>query len=167
MATLYLGLVRLLSEFGLGASVVIGITQRNVHHTPISKPLPCSVVFRDDIIPGIRREGRRITLYASEKDTALQASKKWNVDKPRAGQGGRESIVVVDGVETVDVSRVSEGHSYIGTSGFVLGALRKVFAGVPRPIADRSKPEAPLWEEEVTNAKGQPYWLMQTKGSGD
>ncbi len=63
----------------------------------------------------------RCTLYASSGDLALTASSKF-VGYPRAGQSG-DSLVIVDGVDTIDASLVDTGligHSYIGDNNSIL-----------------------------------------------
>jgi esterase/lipase superfamily enzyme len=70
-------------------------------------------VFQMDMAPRLARTGIPVTLYASSKDRALMASKAFH-GYPRAGDSG-ESLVVVDGMETIDASDVSGGligHSY-------------------------------------------------------
>ena len=70
-------------------------------------------VFRREMAPRLARTGIHITLYASSRDRALLASKAFH-GYPRAGDSG-ESLVIVDGMETIDVSDASGGllgHSY-------------------------------------------------------
>jgi esterase/lipase superfamily enzyme len=70
-------------------------------------------LFRQDIAPRLARTHTPVTLYASSGDRALAASKTFN-GHPRAGDSGR-GLVVVPGVETVDVSGASRGftgHTY-------------------------------------------------------
>jgi esterase/lipase superfamily enzyme len=70
-------------------------------------------VFRKDMAPRLARTGIHMTLYASSKDRALLASKAFH-GYQRAGDSG-EALVVVDGMETIDVSDASGGllgHSY-------------------------------------------------------
>ena len=58
----------------------------------------------------------RYTLYVSENDRALAMSQRF-AKYPRAGQGG-SAILIMDGVDTIDVSDLDVGligHSYIGT----------------------------------------------------
>ena len=57
-------------------------------------------------------------------DVALQLSRRVH-GNPRAGEAG-EDIVVAPGIDTVDVSLVSGGHSYIGNNGRVLNDLGEV-----------------------------------------
>lgn len=70
-------------------------------------------VFRREMAPRLARTGIHISLYASSKDRALMASKAFH-GYPRAGDSG-ESLVIVDGMETIDASETSGGllgHSY-------------------------------------------------------
>jgi esterase/lipase superfamily enzyme len=90
--------------------------------------------FRDDIAPRILPASSRVTLYASSKDSALLASKAFH-GYARAGDSG-EKAVVVDGMDTIDVSTVSSTHSYIGDNGFVLDDLGLVLL-TEEPIRSR------------------------------
>ena len=70
-------------------------------------------IFRRDIAPAIVKTARRVTLYASSNDRALAASKTVH-GYPRAGESG-ENIVIVDGIDTIDVSDINTsmlGHDY-------------------------------------------------------
>jgi esterase/lipase superfamily enzyme len=70
-------------------------------------------VFRREMAPRLARTGIHISLYASSRDRALMASKAFH-GYPRAGDSG-ESLVIVDGMETIDASETSGGllgHSY-------------------------------------------------------
>jgi len=70
-------------------------------------------LFRQDIAPQLVRTRTPVTLYASSSDRALAASKTFN-GHPRAGDSGR-GLVIVPGVETVDVADASRGflgHTY-------------------------------------------------------
>jgi len=81
-------------------------------------------VFRRDLAPAITRTADRVTLYASSNDEALAASKQFH-GYPRAGDTGG-NLVVVPGIDTVDVSAVDTsllGHSYYGDNDTVLADL--------------------------------------------
>jgi esterase/lipase superfamily enzyme len=95
-------------------------------------------VFVKDLAPRIRDTADRVTLYASSNDRALIASKIVH-GYPRAGESGR-SLVVVDGIDTVDVTGVDcslLGHSYYGDSASVLTDLALVLRGT-KPDQERS-----------------------------
>ena len=77
--------------------------------------------FKRFIAPQLMRRSRRVTLYASERDEALLASVQVN-GQSRAGMAGVD-MVIVDGMDTVDVTAVAGGHAYISENGRVLGDL--------------------------------------------
>jgi esterase/lipase superfamily enzyme len=81
-------------------------------------------VFKSSIAPALVTIGAPITLYASSNDLALRASKTVH-GYPRAGEAGA-SILVIDGIETVDTSVVETdflGHSAYGDSDVLLADL--------------------------------------------
>lgn len=95
-------------------------------------------VFRERIAPKIVDKARHITLYASSKDLALVASREFNSGDPRAGDAG-EHLVVVPGIETIDVSAGESsllGHSYYGDSASVLRDIE--FLLQDKPAAERA-----------------------------
>ncbi len=76
----------------------------------------------------IRRTAERVTLYASDNDDALRSSAALHAF-PRAGLGG-EGVLVVPGVDTIDVSTVDTsllGHSYYGDNASVVADLHRLF----------------------------------------
>ena len=110
--------------------------------------------FRQDIAPAILGTAQKVTLYASTKDVALQLSRRVH-GNPRAGEAG-EDIVVVPGIDTVDVSRVSGGHSYIGNSGRVLNDLGEVLIHRAR-VEQRPGIVEKAWRRFR-------YWLLELGG---
>jgi esterase/lipase superfamily enzyme len=77
-------------------------------------------IFRREILPRLRTHAQHITLYASSDDDALRASRVVN-NTGRLGLGG-DSIVVLDGMDTIDATRVSAdilGHTLFGNPGFL------------------------------------------------
>ena len=80
-------------------------------------------VFINDIA-AVVKTAERVTLYASSNDEALIMSKKVH-GYPRAGDSGSQ-LVVVPGVDTVDVSAVDTsllGHNYYGDNSSVLADI--------------------------------------------
>lgn len=72
----------------------------------------------------VREHGQRTTLYASANDIALAASQRLQ-SYPRAGDT-RNGVLVVPGIDTVDVSAVDTnfiGHFYYGDNTSVLSDL--------------------------------------------
>lgn len=110
--------------------------------------------FRQDVAPAIRGTAQNVTLYASTNDVALQLSRRVH-GSPRAGEAG-EDIVVVPGIDTVDVSRVSGGHSYIGNSGRVLNDLGEVLVHRVR-VEQRPGVVEKAWRRLR-------YWLLELGG---
>lgn len=89
------------------------------------------------LVGTIHNPSNKITLYVSEHDQALAASHLLFHKEPRAGEGGSNAIVLA-GIDTVDVSRLSMdalGHSYFGDNRIVIEDLLKFFKGqlAPRP----------------------------------
>ncbi|WP_296278278.1 alpha/beta fold hydrolase [Pseudoxanthomonas sp.] len=94
-------------------------------------------VFRTELAPALQRASGRVTLYASSEDLALKASKQVNRG-PRAGDTS-EGVVLVSGVDTIDVSGVDQSvlaHSYFMESDKVMGDIREMFRA-NQPAAQR------------------------------
>jgi esterase/lipase superfamily enzyme len=103
--------------------------------------------------PGVVARCERVTLYASENDSALIASKGLHAEQ-RAGDA--HPPVLVSGVETVDCSTVDYtsflGHSYYGANRQVLGDLFLLLKE-NRPAAKRPH----LTKESL---RGKDYWVF-------
>lgn len=94
------------------------------HEVVLTAPDVDAEVFRRDLAPAILRIAKRVTLYASSNDEALVVSKQVH-GYARAGDSG-EGLVVVPGMDTIDVSAVDSsllGHSYYGSNRTVLADL--------------------------------------------
>ncbi len=77
----------------------------------------------------IRPTAKRLTLYASNKDWALEVSKQLHGDAPRAGQGG-ESILLAPAFDTVDMTMIGEdmlAHSYFANNASALTDIFSLF----------------------------------------
>lgn len=82
-----------------------------------------------EILPTIRPMARRMTLYASENDWALVASRKLHGDAPRAGQGGADMLALGQ-VDSVDMSALGEdmlAHGYFADDSSALVDLATIF----------------------------------------
>ena len=112
--------------------------------------------FRRDLVPPLLRVANQVTLYASSDDRALIASKKVH-GYPRAGESG-EDLVVVPGVETVDVSGIDLsllGHSYYGDNESMLRDLYEVV---------RARLPAPRRQSLIARQIGElTYWQLAQK----
>lgn len=99
---------------------------------------------------------KRITLYASSKDRALNISKMVRFNKvPRAGEAG-EKIVLMDGIDTIDASAVNTdflGHGYIANAPELIEDLTALIKEEPPP----SHKERNLREKVKDKIK---YWLF-------
>lgn len=82
-----------------------------------------------EMMKTIRTVARRITLYASDRDWALVASRKLHGDAPRAGQGG-QAIVHAEDVDAIDMSTVGDdmlAHSYYANNPSALTDILALF----------------------------------------
>jgi esterase/lipase superfamily enzyme len=89
--------------------------------------------FRRDLAPSLLNIASQVTLYASSDDQALIASKQVH-GYPRAGESG-PGIVIVPGIETIDVSGIDLsllGHSYYGdTEAMLIDMYDLIGGGLP------------------------------------
>ncbi len=126
-------------------------TRRVFREVILTAPDVDADLFRRDILPAIRAEGSRITLYASANDLALKASK--SVHKtPRAGEAGAD-LIVAPGLDTIDASSVETsflGHSYYAEQRSVISDLYYL-------INEGKAPSARFGLAPVTKGD-QTYW---------
>ena len=111
-------------------------------------------VFKQRIAPAIVDKARHITLYASSNDLALAASQEFHSGDPRAGDAG-QGLVVVPGIETIDVSAGDSsllGHSYFGSSASVLRDIEFLLRDQPAAARQFLKQE---------HHEGARYWRFQ------
>jgi esterase/lipase superfamily enzyme len=103
----------------------------------------------------LKSSADHVTLYASSRDAALQASAKL-AGYSRAGEGG-DHIVVMPGVlDTIDCSAVDTsllglGHSYYADNGTILSDLYRLIRGDSARDRFRLRP--------VHNSQGD-YWAF-------
>ena len=140
-----------LNEIGLGMQ-------------PSDRPLVKEIILaapdidRDvfqNIAMALQRTGERMTLYASEKDRALQISHALN-GFPRLGDA-RGGIAVISGVDSIDASVVGDdilAHSYYGETDLLVD-LHAII--IQREIPDN---------RFGLLAQGKPpnrYWIMRPR----
>jgi esterase/lipase superfamily enzyme len=126
------------------------------HELVLTAPDIDAEIFKRDIAPVMTQVAHHVTLYASSTDEALLASKTIH-GSPRAGDTGTE-LVVVPGMDTIDVSAVDTGlvgHSYYGSSDSVLADLYWIFA-------TDSPPDKRYWLQPASR-DGQTYWVFNCK----
>jgi len=110
-------------------------------------------LFRREIAPVLMAGGTRVTLYASNRDKALLASKKLH---GLARLGDADPVIVLPGMDSIDASEVETdllGHSYFAEARHVLSDLFAVIRE-HRPVSLRA------WLSEVIGASGR-YWRFQ------
>jgi esterase/lipase superfamily enzyme len=99
-------------------------------------------IFTRDILPDIARIASRVTVYVSERDSALNASRKVHF-YPRAGQGG-EDMIVHRSIQTIDASELSTnivgdiwrrsfGHSYYAEAKEMLDDMKSLLQTTKTP----------------------------------
>ena len=111
-------------------------------------------IFERDIAPVIVQTASRITLYVSDVDVPLQASKKVNL-YPRLGDASVDPVII-NGIETIDASEAASlitGHTYYRESPEVLAD--QYYLINQRKAADQ-RPTL----EAVDSAAGR-YWKIK------
>ncbi len=107
-------------------------------------------------VPMLAKLAERVTLYVSTVDRALLYGRRFHQnDAPRAGEGGK-GVVVMPGMDTVDVTAVSEsfiGHTYFGISRGVLGDIYEL-------LHNNSPPEKRFGLFQVKDPDGD-YWAFR------
>ncbi|MCH2093828.1 MAG: alpha/beta hydrolase [Rhodobacteraceae bacterium] len=81
------------------------------------------------MLPVIRPLAKRVTLYASETDWALQASRRLHGDAARAGLGG-QATMVHPAMDSVDMSVLGEdmlAHNYFADGSSALADIMTLF----------------------------------------
>ncbi len=86
-------------------------------------------VFKRDIAPAMVQAGNPITLYASSKDRALMSSETVHGNHPRAGDSGKD-LIILSGIESIDSTNVETGflgHSYYADEKSVISDMFYIF----------------------------------------
>ncbi|MFK7837857.1 MAG: alpha/beta hydrolase [Sulfitobacter sp.] len=82
-----------------------------------------------EMVKSIRPVAKRLTLYASNSDWALESSRRLHGNAPRAGQGG-EFTLVDSNIDSVDMSELGEdmlAHSYFADDSSALADMMALF----------------------------------------
>jgi esterase/lipase superfamily enzyme len=82
-----------------------------------------------EMIETIRPIAHRLTLYSSDKDVALRASRQLHGQEARAGQAG-DAILVDPGLDSIDMSALGEDmlhHSYFASTASALTDISWLF----------------------------------------
>lgn len=105
------------------------------------------------IAKNLTATAERVTLYASSKDKALMASNKLHGGTYKRAGESLPTPVTVKPVESIDVSQVSGGHSYISNSGRILNDLRDLLI--------RSRQLNEIIAQPVTIDAENRYWILR------
>ena len=104
----------------------------------IAEPLFSQVIFAApdedsglffEMIKSVRSVARRLTLYGSDTDVALFASRQVHGAQPRAGEGA-SSMVISEGLDSIDMSVLGDdmlGHGYFASSSSALTDMVLLF----------------------------------------
>ncbi len=108
-----------------------------------------------EMMPIIRPVAKRLTLYASSEDWALETSRQLHGDAIRAGQGGEE-LVAREEFDSVDMSELGKdmmAHSYFADDQSALADIVALFWRNAAPNQrcglqprDTSQSKVPVWE---------------------
>ncbi|MCA9165539.1 MAG: alpha/beta fold hydrolase, partial [Planctomycetales bacterium] len=113
------------------------------------------------IVPAIRNDVQHITLYASNNDRALKESYRFR-KYPRAGLAG-DDLVVIEGVDTIDVSNLGAdylGHSTFGENLTAVNDIGELFKHGTRPPRSGMIQEVKVVQRDGKNVE-LPYWLFE------
>ena len=131
------------------------LSQRLFGQLIMAAPDVDAAQFRDRYAPVVARMVRQVTLYASSNDQALVASTKVH-GYSRAGLSG-SSLVVVPGIDTIDVSPIDTsliGHSYYGDNPQLIEDLHALVE-LSTPASGRP------WLKRITNSTRLAYWIFR------
>jgi esterase/lipase superfamily enzyme len=120
-----------------------------LHHVILAAPDIDAEVFRRDVVPTLNGAAQRVTLYVSEDDKALRASRVVH-GYERAG----ETRIVTPHMDTVDTSGLGTKwfelfHSYFAETKRVLHDIKKVLLQDAKPaereLQPRQTPDGAYW----------------------
>lgn len=132
---------------------------------PSGSAFLCQVIFAapdidsatfKDLAALFHGRAERCTMYASSGDLALKASKLVH-GYARAGEA-EDSLVIVDGVDTIDASRVDT--SLIGLRHSYFGSARSILSDIAALLNDRKEPSLRFDVKEV-GAPPRRYWAYR------
>ncbi|MDH3592158.1 MAG: alpha/beta fold hydrolase [Planctomycetota bacterium] len=119
------------------------LAMKGTEHTAVFKNVILAApdidadIFQQYIAPALVNARHQVTLYASKNDYALVASRNLRGNIQVAGEVRDGRVVTVPGMDTIDVSDVSGGHSYIGNNNHVLHDFKALLRGA-KAAAERA-----------------------------
>jgi esterase/lipase superfamily enzyme len=110
-----------------------------------------------NLVAGLTRYGRGITLYCSANDRAMSVSRQFAGGVPRAGDVPADGPVIVPGIDTIDVTGTSTdllalNHSTYAERGALLNDIGLLLQTGERPPENR----VPILQK-VRTARGE-FW---------
>jgi len=110
-------------------------------------------VFQEEIAPKLTGLAQHVTLYASQNDVALMASRAVN-GYPRAGDVGA-NILILNGIDTIDVTQIDTslvGHAYYGDNTTVISDIYALMQNARMPTQRQ-------WLRDISSPGGL-YWYF-------
>lgn len=110
-------------------------------------------VFKEKIAPNLTGLAQHVTLYASQNDMALMASRAVN-GYPRAGDVGA-NILILNGIDTIDVTKIDTslmGHAYYGDNTTVISDIYALMQNARMPTQRQ-------WLRDISSPGGM-YWYF-------
>lgn len=110
-------------------------------------------IFQEKIAPNLTGLAQHVTLYASQNDMALMASRAVN-GYPRAGDVGA-NILILNGIDTIDVTQIDTslmGHAYYGDNTTVISDIYALMQNARIPTQRQ-------WLRDISSPGGM-YWYF-------
>lgn len=110
-------------------------------------------IFKEKIAPNLTGLAQHVTLYASQNDMALMASRAVN-GYPRAGDVGA-NILILNGIDTIDVTKIDTslmGHAYYGDNTTVISDIYALMQNARMPTQRQ-------WLRDISSPGGM-YWYF-------
>ncbi len=97
-----------------------------------------------------------VSVDATSRDKALIVSNVLHAEYLRAGESKPSSVIVYP-IESIDVSSVTDGHSYIADDGHILNGLNNIFKkSRPLDIAIADPISVDGYNSDV-------FWILRSK----
>ncbi len=131
----------------------LGQSQKVFNEVILAAPDVDARVFTEEIAPKLTGMAQHVTLYASQNDLALKASRAVN-GYPRAGDVGA-NILILNGIDTIDVTKVDTsllGHAYYGDN-------KSVISDIYALMQNARSPRERKWLLDMTSPGGM-YWYF-------
>ncbi len=110
----------------------------------------------ENIATEIQGLAKNITLYAAENDTALQASRRFNGGIARAGDVPATGPLIINGVDTLDVTSVSTESLSLNHSGYAEN--NRLLDDIAKLVQTGAAPSIRMPSLEVIPLGSGKYW---------